>query len=247
MVLRELFRPPREPSALGIMVFSALVGIATAEQLNAIGTILAIFALLLHVFTFDAAFTAAQLRRKSRLALITILNAVPYIAATVAWHDYTLIVALLAYTPVLAAYLALGLRGMLRTPPGYVAGAALLSYAAILSAALAGNPTRSTLLAFVLMMLYTASTAAYVESRLPIRKTSPLLPLVLWLPAPVLAAVEEPVLLLTCIEPSAKLLANTARNTKIDMKMIKRLGWIEFARLTFFTALLVAVLVLLRA
>lgn len=69
----------------------------------------------------------------------------------------------------------------------------------------------------------------------------------LWLPAPVLAAVEEPILLLTCIEPSAKLLANTARNTKIDMKMIKRLGWIEFARLTFFTALLVAVPVLLRA
>ncbi|BES81004.1 hypothetical protein [Pyrodictium abyssi] len=244
--MRRLLRPPREPSALGIMAFSALVGLATAASPSPAGLALAVAAVLLHVFTFDAAFDAARLRRRGLLAALAALNASPYLLAVLLWRDWVLAAAVLAYAPVLAVYLVLSLRGALRTPPGYIAGAALLAYTAVLSAALAGEPTRLTLAGFALMMLYTASTAAYVETRLPTRRTSPLLPLAVWLPALPVAAATWPWLLLACIEPTAKLMVNAARNTKIDMREIRRLGWRELARLTLFTALLTASLAVLR-
>ena len=230
--------PPREPSAAGMIAFSWIIGVLSASRTMLEGLLLAVTAVLVHLLTFDAILDALRRSRIAALALYVTLNGVPYIVAVASWRDYTLLAALLVALPVLAAYAVLAKRGLLKTPAGYIAGASLLTYTSILAATTAGEPTRLTLLAFTVTMLYTASSTAYVESRLPIRDTSPLLPLGLWMPAIITAALLEPILLLAAIEPTARFIANAVRNTKIDMRSIKRLGLAELVRLATYTMLM---------
>ena len=240
-MLRGLVKPPREPSALGIILYSGLLGVLTASDTTPLGAAMALLALGLHILTFDAGFDAAKTRNTRLLAAILALNSAPYLVVLAAYRDTELAAAVAVYVPVMLLYLYLALRGLLRTPPGYIAGAALLTYTAVLTAALAGRITRETILAFTLMMLYTASTAAYIESRLPFRRTSPATGLAIWLPALATAA-TNPALAVALAEPTIKHVANTARNTKIKPSEIKKLGWQEMIRLTVFAALLAALL-----
>lgn len=240
-MLGGLVKPPREPSALGILLYSGLLGVLTARDATPLGIAMALLALGLHILTFDAGFDAAKTRNTRLLSAILALNAAPYLVVLTAYRDTELAAAVAVYVPVMLLYLSLALRGLLRTPLGYIAGAALLTYTAVLTAALAGRITRETLLAFLLMMLYTASTAAYIESRLPFRKTSPATGLAIWLPA-LAAAAAEPVLTVALIEPTLKHVANMARNTKVKPAEIKKLGLQEMIRLTLFAALLAALL-----
>ncbi|ABM80478.1 hypothetical protein [Hyperthermus butylicus] len=191
--LRGLVRLPREPSAAGIIVFSAAVGVVSMESVTLWGLLFAAAAVSLHVLTFDAAFDAAKRRCARLVAAVASVNVLPYAAAFILGRS-AVAAALLAYSPLFAGYTAAAVRGLLGTAMGYIADAALLSYTAVLASVLAGEPTTLTITAAGLMALYTASTAAYVESRLPMRSTSPLLPLALWLPALPLAAAVKPAL-----------------------------------------------------
>ena len=190
----------------------------------------------LHLLTFDYTFDAATRRAVTKVAAMMAVNSAPYIAA-LAVKGPALIPWLAPAAASAAAQLALTAAGKARTIPGVVAGTAMLSSTSIAWSGILGAPPTDP----VLYTLYTVATALYVETRLAFRRVNPLTPLIPWTPAIIYAAYTSPIHLIATAEPTAKLLINAARNTKIrEVEKIKRMGKAEAARSLVFTALILA-------
>jgi hypothetical protein len=95
---------------------------------------------------------------------------------------------------------------------------------------------------YLLFVGYHVATARYVESRLAFRNVRPHMALYAWAPVAVFAALLWPSTLLASAEPLYKFLKNVKSNVKYSRhEDIAKMGWREFARSAFFTALLAVV------
>ena len=228
-----MFRLPREHSVTGILTLSLALSMVNASD-YAHAPLVAL-AYLTHLSTFDYAFTSATRRDVGRVALAFLVNAAPY-APAIALRGAPLLPYLAPPAALAATQFILAARGATRSIPGVVVGAAMLSSTSIAWSGVLGGPILDPLL----YTLYTVSSALYVESRLAFRSVNPLAPLAAWVPAVALAA-TSPLHLIAVAEPTAKLVANAARNVKLrDARSIKRMGIAEVARSALFTALVAA-------
>ncbi len=233
----RLLRVPREPSAAGMIMVSGLAGLAIAWPPLSPLLALPLAALLLHFFTFDAAFDALRAGDKKVLALVLALNAAPYAAAALLEGPGPVAVALLAGLGVTGAHVYTARRLGMKNPYTYVTGAAVPVLPALAAPALAGVLDARVLVFWALLTLYSMVTAAYVESRLAFRSFEPRKPLALWLPV-FASTLYCPYLAAALAEPTAKLVANTRRNRKVSRpEEIKAMGLRELLRLFAFVAL----------
>ena len=228
-----MFRLPREHSVTGILTLSLALSMVNASDYA--HTPIVALAYLTHLFTFDYAFASATRRDVDRVALAFLVNAVPY-APAIALRGLSLLPYLALPAALAATQFVFAARGAIRSIPGVVVGAAMLSSTSIAWSGVLGGP----ILDPILYTLYTVSSALYVESRLAFRHVNPLTALAAWTPAVALAA-TSPMHLIATVEPTAKLVANAVRNVKLsDARSIRRMGVAEVARSVLFTALVAA-------
>ena len=239
---------PREPSVAGMIVFSGLGGLVLAGYRSTAGLAAAIAGILVHLFTFDKGFYAFRFKKYRVLALILALNLAPYFSSLVLYSSWIETLAVLSTgTSIIGFHLYLAKRLGAQNPYVYISGAAIPVLPALSAPLLAtGELAPRSLLFWAILTLYSATTAAYVETRLAFRKYSPKKTVALWLPS-FLGALYCPYTLLALAEPTAKLAVNVKKRGFVSKpREIKMLGVKELARLSVFTAILVAVLALCR-
>jgi len=240
--LGDWLRPPREPSAAGMLLLSGLGGLLVARPPVA-AALAAVAVLGLHFLSFDPAFSALRRRRVGAFAALAAANAAPYLVALAAGAAEP--APILAAAGFLAAYGLLFARRGPRDPLVYVAGAAVPVLPGLTLPALVGAAGRGQLLYWGLLTAHAVATAAYVESRLPWRRLSPLVAVAVWAPAALAGVAAEPSVAAAVVEPTVKVAWNAvSRNRFIEPGRLRRLGWVEMARLLLFASLLLAALLL---
>ena len=241
----RLLRVPREPSAAGMIVVSGLAGLVVALPVPSPILLLPLAAILLHFFTFDAAFDALRSRATRLLVSVVALNSAPYVVGAALYPSQVLPVIVIGLG-IIGLHLYTARRLGLKSPATYITGALVPVLPALTSPALVGGLGTTTLVFWALLSIYSAATAAYVESKLAFRRYSREKPLVLWLPA-LLGIVACPYTAVALAEPTVKLVANLRDNKLVSApKEIKRLGLRELIRLFVFVAVLVPILVFCR-
>lgn len=236
--LAGIIRLPREPSVAGMLVVSAASGLIAARP-PLEGVVLAVAVLALHLLTFDSAMMLVRSGKHIAFLAIALVNGSPYIIAYAlgSMSAWPLGVASL----VLALYFLTAQAMGWNRPQAYIVGAAIPVLPALLLPALTtGTPGEKAIILWLLLTLYSVSTAAYVESRLEFRRFDPRIPLATWIPSWLILA-WDPLLLIALVEPTAKLLANLRWNTRVKaLHEIRELGRRELVRLIVFVALALA-------
>jgi hypothetical protein len=221
----------------GVAASLTLAGGITVADLLASVAVLAI-----HMLSFDPIFDAIRASRYRRALALALVNTLPYAVAVVVGRAQLLYLAVLA--AILAAILASVAWLKPSRPATYIVGSAAPALPSISVPAMLGAINTKIVVFTLLYTVYVVATAAYIETRLPHRHLDPRLPLLLWVPGILAAATLAPYTLAAMVEPTVKLIVNAARPSKIDIKRIRRLGVIEVIRLTAYTAILVAVLLI---
>lgn len=239
--LRKLL--PREPSVAGMILLSGIVGLMFSRPPLPY-LFLALLALLTHLVSFDAAFSLARSRRFGRLAAIGAVNTAPYLISLLTGGMPLRFLASAGF--IMAAY---GSMYMLYGPHSaitYIVGASIPVLPALTLSSIAGPPPRPALLFWILLTIYNIATTAYVETLLPWRNMNRLIPLLIWLPAPLISAVAEPTTLIAAVEPTVKFALNVPSRLKVNptAEELRRLGWREMRRLMLYTMLLSILLAL---
>ncbi len=235
--LAGAIRIPREPSVVGMLVVSAASGLVAARPpLESL--VLAVAVLALHMLTFDSAMALVRSGRHLASLAIALVNGSPYIIAYML--GYMSAWPLGAAGLILALYFLIARARGWSSPQAYIAGAAIPVLPALLLPALAtGAPGEKAVVLWLLLTLYSVSTAAYVESRLEFRRLDPRIPLATWIPSWILVAWNS-LLLIALVEPTAKLLANLKLNVRVrTLEEIRKLGRRELVRLIVFVTLAV--------
>lgn len=237
-----MLRLPREPSVTGMMVLAGLTGLVVSQPQPS-WALAAALLLALHILTFDAAFDSYRAGKKGNTLFLVAANAAPYLAAAYVHAARDIIEAVGSAAALSALYLLLAEEIGWKNPYTYIAGSVIPTLPALTLPAFAGSVAEEVWLAWMMLSVYAASTAAYVESRLAFRSLAPWIALVIWSPALVIAASACKWLLVAAAEPTIKIVLNCIRNVKLSAPSeIKGMGWRELLRLLVYDVLLVAII-----
>jgi hypothetical protein len=238
----RILRKPREPSVVGIMLFSALV-VLSASDPPLYAVVFWPFVLLLHILSFDSGFDAAR-RRDARTLLVTAaLNVLPYtiIIAIVEFKVYVLGI-ILALLLLLISTIMYWLKP--KNPWSYITGSIVPTLPA-LSMASIFYLGKYAILLWLFYTIYVTAEAAYIESRLPFRSFNPWISVAIWAPALPIAYTYNSLLLLAAIEPTVRYLYNSIRGPfKVAYDEIRRLGRRTLFKTIIFTVAIILINIL---
>jgi len=233
---------PREPSVLGMIILSTLVGLAFSSNVDKWGILMALLGVFINIITFDSTMNSLRTRKYSNWVFLMIINAVPYLVGLIYWKAGIMVPYVVAAT-ILFSHVLLVHRLDWRSPANYIWGASIPVLPGIFVPALSGGSlTWKAWTAWFLLSIYAMSTAAYVETRLAYRKTNPVIPLAVLAPS-VVSLIRAPCLIIALLEPFIKVLSNIrGRRVVAGVEEIKRMGRIETLRLYIFAFLMVIIL-----
>jgi uncharacterized membrane protein YecN with MAPEG domain len=233
--MRTTLRRPREPSVIGIMLFSVLLVLATSDPPIEI-IVVSMLTLVLHMLSFDLGFDAARRRDVKTLLAVAAVNISPY-GLVAAAKGFTMYIpgAVLALLLLLLATTAYWVNP--KSPWAYVVGSIVPTLPALSIISTYLLDTRLIIL-WAFYAVYVVATAAYIESRLPYRNYNPWISTALWALAIPLAYTYNPPLLIATIEPTIRYIHNSVRGPfKVSRNEIKKLGKKELSNMTLFSFL----------
>ncbi len=238
--MRGILRKPREPSVIGIMLFSTLVVLAAADppiHVVAIGLLL----FLLHLFSFDTGFNAARRRDAATLLIVALINILPYALIVLLREGMVYIFGIiLALSLLLIATIAYWIWP--KNPWSYIIGSIVPALPALSLVSVFHLGTKP-IIAWLFYSVYIIAEAAYIESRLPFRNFNPWISTVLWMPAILIAYSYNPLLLLATIEPTLRFFYNSLKGPfKVAHDEIRRLGRRALLGTTLFTITTILIL-----
>jgi len=227
---------PREISAAAMLLLSGLGALALVARTPR-DIVLGSLVLVVHLVTFDSAFYSIRSRDAGLFATTLLLNATPYIIALIITRiSLGLVLVLGIALVILAIQIIIENTLGAGSEPEYVFGALVPVLPALTIPALLGLVNRNTILYWVLLSIYAVATAAYIESKLPWRNTSPRLAMLLLAPAWIVA-IMRPCTSVALIEPTLRYTIEAVRPRKIERTELKSLGRTTLARLLLFATL----------
>ena len=228
-------RRPKEPSVIGFMTIG-VTGTSIVSGFSVPDLLIAFALLLIHLFSFDEAFSSLRAKRFPWKAIA--INASPYLILGVLNKASLLLIPFLIF----ASYFLITLKSKSEELK-YVVGSSIPLLPSIAIPLALGKWNWATWIYWALLTLYAIATAAYVETKLPWRKMDRRVPLVIWLPSYALLPLK-PLIVIALIEPTIKFLKAIIDGSTIEPSRLKEFGWREMARSVAFSILLLVSLTL---
>ncbi len=240
MILRKLYRFPVEPSIVGFIFYSSILGIFTSSNPTLVNLLIVIIINFHLIFTIDSVYQSDRVLSISSIYGILSNSILIILIAT---YDieifYSIVPAAILLFITLLSKSIYGRRSVTTT----LIGTSALTSLTLPFAAITGGTTYNTFIAWIVYTSYVLTSLAYVESCL--RRLNTTISLISSLTLIPIYFFLNPLFSLIAIDPLAKTFTLHISKSFVDNKEITRLGIIEMIRLTIHVIMILVIIKLL--